>query len=619
MESKEALVYDLLKESLSQSYIVVHSLPVQRVDKGRVEIVEIDFVIFNPDMGVLTLEVKAGSNFEYYSDSSKGGDDICRVVEGRLKDPVRAQAHRAYQCFMNKYSDRCKEVGKRLDEEYPFGFCKSNYAVWFLDLTRHELDRIGLPTGMDPSCVLTLEDREDPEGAIERIMRLERKDGSYHKMTPEQADRFVREFLAPSGRFPSSPERENAELGAKLFELTDGQTRVLEYLRYERMAAVTGVGGTGKSVIARTRALQLAQKGRKVLYLCYNKLFGDSLRSRFDEEPNIRAMTIDGYAAFLIDPKGEGYFSLEEWEYVSEKNRYEKLAEIMDHASELRDDGAFEGLPKWKFTDLIIDEAQDFGAEGMDDLWLSILGLYEKGAVLEEGSLYVFYDELQVEPGAKLPVLLTDVKCRLALYVNCRNSREIATLGLRAFGKDAERGISSKSLDTASGHEPAIIFVDRDKRSGRVRPGAYVSKINSEIKRYKGLGIPESEITIITCATLGGQNETCLRGLLEERSGLKYWKGSEIRFETVRKFKGLESDAVIVVEAGEDAWAAPKDGSDSKEGVLLYLGTSRARKELTVVFEMDDASCDRVLKQVDAKVGRREGRDALKWYFTQRR
>ena len=68
-------------------------------------------------------------------------------------------------------------------------------------------------------------------------------------------------------------------------------------------------------------------------------------------------------------------------------------------------------------------------------------------------------------------------------------------------------------------------------------------------------------------------------------SGGKYRKKL---FTTCRKYKGLEADAVILVDLSEDTF---KD-----DNVLrYYVGASRARLRLALITTMDDEACTRVL------------------------
>lgn len=62
----------------------------------------------------------------------------------------------------------------------------------------------------------------------------------------------------------------------KLFlKLTNEQTGLLDYISEQNCATIQGVAGTGKTLIAKEAARRFGAQGRKVLFLCFNRmLFG---------------------------------------------------------------------------------------------------------------------------------------------------------------------------------------------------------------------------------------------------------------------------------------------------------------------------------------------------------
>ena len=95
------------------------------------------------------------------------------------------------------------------------------------------------------------------------------------------------------------------------------------------------------------------------------------------------------------------------------------------------------------------------------------------------------------------------------------------------------------------------------------------------------------DIVILTCKT---ENDSILTPHLVNGgypAGKKF-----IRFTTCRKFKGLEADAVILVDVDKTTFT----GNDGQNVLLYYVGTSRARLRLDVIAQLDDSDCLAVLE-----------------------
>ena len=96
-------------------------------------------------------------------------------------------------------------------------------------------------------------------------------------------------------------------------------------------------------------------------------------------------------------------------------------------------------------------------------------------------------------------------------------------------------------------------------------------------------------IVIMTCKT---EDSSCLKKYLE---GGKYPAGKvQIRFTTTRKFKGLEADAVILVDVDESTFL----GGDGKNVMQYYVGASRARLRLDIITTMDTEGANLVLESL---------------------
>ena len=78
--------------------------------------------------------------------------------------------------------------------------------------------------------------------------------------------------------------------------------------------------------------------------------------------------------------------------------------------------------------------------------------------------------------------------------------------------------------------------------------------------------------------------------------GFYIYKGQKVPATTCRKFKGLEADKVILVDVDK--------GTIMDDNKLFYVGSSRARFELSILANLNDEDCVEVLKAFNSTVKR---------------
>ena len=104
--------------------------------------------------------------------------------------------------------------------------------------------------------------------------------------------------------------------------------------------------------------------------------------------------------------------------------------------------------------------------------------------------------------------------------------------------------------------------------------------VNGREHELKNEGI--TDVVILTC-------KSEFKSILKENSDNGTFKKKV--FTTCRKFKGLEADAIILIDVDEDTF-----GSEAVQ--RFYVGASRARLRLEIVTTMTDENCEKVLREV---------------------
>lgn len=105
--------------------------------------------------------------------------------------------------------------------------------------------------------------------------------------------------------------------------------------------------------------------------------------------------------------------------------------------------------------------------------------------------------------------------------------------------------------------------------------------VDAVIKQLKGND--NTEIVVLTCATM---ESTLFGRYITQKDEKSYFRtGIKVPVHTCRKFKGLEADAIILIDVDQNLWL--DDGSDykPKPGLLFYkvlLGPNMTLKSFAI-------------------------------------
>lgn len=545
--SREGEIYFALSK-LPEDFTVVHSYKMLDIVNGNaIEQREADFVVFNRRLGILVIEAKAGrircENGEWLYGSG--------ISMRRHGGPYR-QADSIKWKLINRFED--VGLGELCDR------CKVAHAVWLPSLGAHELGFIDYSPEASRDITLCKTDLGDPTSQIVRIMRMD-VGGRETRLSEVEAQEILHKVLLPEFDIVPTNSVDYRYNDFVFARLLDSQARVLNFIKDQKSAVINGAAGTGKTLIAIERARQAACTGR-VLFLCFNSLLKEEIARRCSDVPEIDAYTIPGYACKVCNSPEPNYASLAE--------------ELMEHP---------ESFP---YQHIVIDEGQDFGLKAIEDAMV----LETLRSIVDsrpESTMYLFYDKRQFVQGSTMPSFLMDADCKLTLYVNCRNTEAIEKASLSALGE--ARGFGVQVM--AKLGKPPLLMVGCDAAAQE----AFVDK---HIALLRDDGI--NDIVVITCKTLETSRlSSCFTG----NQNSKRWKGHRVPIHTVRKFKGMEAAAVILIDVDRALWEQSSVSYKPEPGTLFYTAASRARHELRIVCDMDEDACNQVLVAMGEKKNRR--------------
>ena len=528
----ELLLYELLQQ-LPDDYYVFHSTHWNEQRRRNeysarkyVQWGEADFTIFHPSYGFIVFEVKDG----LISFSRERGWIQTNRSNGMDKtiDPMD-QAERSKYYFLDR-------IKARFGGQSPYTFCS---AVWFTAGDRANIEG-NLPLNYKEEIVLWSNDLQSvaaAEMAIRRIYRFY----DVRKVEPsEEMTSKVLDTLAPEFGVVQTMRSRTLAAKALFRRMTTEQMYLLDYLEEQEEAAIHGVAGTGKTVLAIQKAKNLAQTDR-VLFLCFNRFLKTHLEETCPDSTNISFFTLDGLVGAFT-----GAFTR------SPDERTDTISEFLMDWDEYE-------LP---FKHIVVDEGQDFA-----DIHLQLL---HDIAQAHHGNFYVFYDRNQFVQGLRYPEWLDKMDCRLVLSRNCRNTKEIAITSTRPIGIDENR-IRMRRESAVGGTIKPNLFFAEDKSILK----EYLCRL---IRKYISAGLAGTDIVVLSMKPEGKSILTEDDFRLSGGYMLTKDKNSNgILFTTVRKFKGLEAMAVICIDIDSETFE-----NDRKRNIF-YVGTSRAMSYLNLI------------------------------------
>lgn len=534
--SQEDLMFKALAK-LPDDYYVFHSFTIVNVTNNTIYENEIDFVIFHPKKGILCIEAKAG-NVKYEEGYWKYGSGILMSHLGPFN-----------QAETNKW--KISKYFEKKGCKYLLDKCKLLHAVWFPSISKTHFENVNLPSEADINLMLTKEALDNTEEAISKIFNINLPNLVQTNLDRNEEKIVIDKILAPTLNLISISEMK-LENNRQIFaHMLKEQISLLNYLEEQRDAVINGMAGTGKTIIAVEKAKRHADNNEKVLFLCYNSKLREFLKNTFKYE-NVYYYTIDEFACEMCNIPNADYQMLGE-----------KLIDMNIENT-------------FPYKHVIIDEGQDLGREEIENA--NIIELLKSNVLEnseENGTFYLFYDKNQLIQAQQIPSYINDADCKLTLYNNCRNTINIAETSLRLLGDDKKiKIIDNKAVygDTAE------MYFAEDKEET-------LKNINYIIDTYINEGY--KNIQILTCSTLNNSiiSDYCVN---EE---YKYNK-KMIPITTCRKFKGLEADAIILIDINMNVF-------NNNEEKIMYVGASRARYKLSLVANLKENECIEVLEEFD--------------------
>jgi hypothetical protein len=316
---------------------------------------------------------------------------------------------------------------------------------------------------------------------------------------------------------------------------------------------VLATAGNGKTFVARHYFDKWRADGRRPLLLCFNRPLAERLTHIV--APGGRVATWYGFCDRFLQARG---VRLEFAKMQSDP------AFWTDAVKRMTDEALAGDLPPdWRFDDLIVDEAQDF-----EPGWLEVLRLF----LGEDANVLTLEDPNQNLRGTEPAPPAGFVGYRS--LVNYRTPETIARFiqaALPEFPFTCANDLPGLGVGVETYDDPA--------EQARI-VGKLVTRLLAQRFRHE-------DIVVLSCR---GLESTAFKGVervgnytLSRFTGEYDLLGNQVRtagqilFDTVRRFKGQQAPAVVLVDVD------PRESRMREELQVLFCGMTRATVRLEVV------------------------------------
>ena len=282
--------------NLPDDYYVFHSFVILNNTDGIQYESETDFIVFNPQKGIICIEAKAGKvRYESGKWFYASGAEISHGGPYKKADSDKWKLQKYFQCkgLRNLWNK-----------------CKTLHAVWFPSISRAYLNSIQMPSDGDKSITLTNESLNNIKEDIDKIFDINLPANIVTNLNQTETQKILSMVLCPSFDLVPAVASELSIKRNAFNRLLKEQSIVLNFLEEQPHAIISGVAGTGKTMIAVEKARRHAEIGEKVLFLCFNRQLCSFLRDKYMCD-NIHYYTIDAFACYLCNTVIADYNKLE--------------------------------------------------------------------------------------------------------------------------------------------------------------------------------------------------------------------------------------------------------------------------------------------------------------------
>ena len=518
---------EMLKEGLSEQYMVFHGVHWTRVEEDSAIYGEIDFLILNPYGRVLAIEQKE--------------TQIEVNAKGELV-PIYKDAHGPSKSSKTINSQVARNIGS-LRTEYQKRHPDQRIEIDHLLYIPNAKVGKNLPANIALGRIVDSTNREQLISIINEIFDKNPMPIGEHTAKTLDIQTFFldKADVSPQiGLIGQSARQRTTRLSSGLAEWAER----LEFSPYRLW--VQGTAGSGKTQLALKELRKAADQNLTAMYICFNRALVDSVKLSAPNPKN--CWTFHELARFVAESQGQAI------DFGGEDTFRQMVDYFLTHYDDLKE----------QLDVLVIDEGQDFYPE-WGSVLLELVKPNGRMIWLEDSSQRI-YGRPSIEPEGWV---------KLSSPTNYRSPQHVLTLinGLDLTDGYLETGNGYAGL--APGH-----FVYQEGDVAETTALAVQDLIDQGFA-------PES---IAVLSFHGAKNSVFLSDTVEKINGFSIkkstgynkesnatWSNGELLVDTLYRFKGQCADAIVLTEIDFTEW-------DQVTKNKLFVGLTRARLTINLVM-----------------------------------
>lgn len=339
-----------------------------------------------------------------------------------------------------------------------------------------------------------------------------------------------------------------------LVNLTRDQTEIIDGLSMNDRLLIRGGAGTGKTLMATYYATELAEEGKRVLYLTFNKNLAASVKRQLKGAIDV----------FNIHGLFGSYVPVDVEKMKNNPGVYfdEILpSEFFEFIFCLEEDK----LKEMQYDAIIMDEGQDM----IKSLYLDCLDPLLKNG-FKNGKWIAFYDENQnifnrvFDEGIKTLESYSPTKFRLK--TNCRNTRQIGM-----FNSDVS-GVPLVECLKETGEEVRIVKYEENQ----------ISEVEKIVKELRRENVSLDQVVFLSPVRFEKSEISKTKKISFNVMNDSFVPKKDVPvYSTIHGFKGLDASVIVLVDTN-------KVYPDQYKRIF-YTGISRARAMLYILVNSETA------------------------------